>query len=157
MSEPRCPHCQTVLPEQATFCAACGNRIEGWSIIPAGAGVPVGDKPEKLPGGQEPTTNMQPTPSLLRAAALSKKPAETKKPTKTGPVETDSAMMRTVKQRPVPLLIVLAGVAVLAAGLAYFIASRPSEPPPPAAAVTAPPPPSPAAVSGGLPQAPPPA
>src|SRR5215831_12731725 len=114
MSEPRCPHCQTVLPEHATFCAACGNRIEGWSHVP------VADRPDKLPGGQEPTTNMQPTPSLLRAAALSKKPAApaqeaaapARKSTRTGPVETDSALMRTLK-RPA-MWPLFAAVAILA-------------------------------------------
>jgi hypothetical protein len=150
MTEPRCPHCQTVLPEQATFCAACGNRIEGWS------NVPVGDKPEKLPGGQEPTTNMQPTPSLLRAAALSKKPTppsdDRKKPAKTGPVETDSALMRTVKRPAMwPLLV---GVALAAAGLAYLLASR--RPPPPPASAVVPPPASPAPVAAIPPPAAPP-
>src|SRR5579859_583254 len=141
MTEARCPHCQTVLPEQATFCAACGNRIAGWSQVP------VGDKPESLPGGQEPTTNMQPTPSLLRAAALSKKPKTT------GPVDTDSALMRTVKRPAIwPLFI---AVALAAGGLAYFLASRKPAPPPPVAAVA--PPPSPvAAVAAVTAVAPPP-
>jgi hypothetical protein len=137
MTAPRCPHCQTVLPEQATFCAACGNRIEGWSQVPVVAA------PTMLPGGQEPTTNMQPTPSLLRAAALSKKkPEEPKRPTVDKPVETDSAVMRSVKHPPFPLWALLGGVAVVAAGLAYWLARRPP-PPEPAPVVASAPPASP--------------
>jgi hypothetical protein len=104
MSEPRCPHCQTVLPEQATFCAACGNRIAGWSTVP------VAEKPTTLPGGQEPTTNMQPTDSLLRVAALSKKKPAAR----------------------ASMLWVFFVVGGLAAGATYYLASRkPAAPPQP--------------------------
>src|SRR5689334_13153081 len=99
MTEPRCPHCQTVLPEKATFCAACGNRIEGWSTVPVTA------KPTVLPGGEEPTTNMQPTDSLLRVAALSKK----KKP--------------APPAKRMPMLWVFVAAGGIAAGAAYYFAS----------------------------------
>src|SRR6185295_16915378 len=66
MAGSRCPHCATALPEAATFCAACGRRIEGWSALPKEGG------PASLPGGEEPTRQVDPTPSLLRAVALSK-------------------------------------------------------------------------------------
>lgn len=66
----RCPHCKTELPEAATFCAACGRRVEGWKVdqntTPA-----LGET--ALPGGDDATRQMQPTPSLLRAAAISVK------------------------------------------------------------------------------------
>jgi hypothetical protein len=136
MSESRCPHCQTVLPEAATFCAACGNRLEGWSKVP------VAEKPASLPGGQEPTTNMQPTPSLLRAAALSKTKKE--EPVTDG----DSAMMRAVA-RPLwarwPVWLV---VGLLAAGGTYYVATRKNDQPlPPVSAVPPPVEPSPVAVA----------
>jgi hypothetical protein len=66
----RCPHCKAELPEKAAFCANCGRRIEGWSVskdaTPATGST-------ALPGGDEKTRQMQPTPSLLRAAAVSVK------------------------------------------------------------------------------------
>jgi hypothetical protein len=119
MTEPRCPHCQTVLPERATFCAACGNRIEGWSVVPEK------QQPTILPGGQEPTTNMQPTPSLLKLAALSKKKPEPQSDSTSGP-----AVPRRFPLWP------LLSIAVAAAGGAYYLASRraPVSPPPPAVA-----------------------
>jgi hypothetical protein len=112
MSEVRCPHCQTVLPEKASFCAACGNRIEGWSSVPAAP------QPTILPGGDEPTTSTQPTPSLLRAAALSKK-----KP----PPRRNAGW-------------IYVGVAAVAAGATYYLASRPAPHPaaPPAPVAVAP-------------------
>ncbi len=118
MSEPRCPHCQTVLPEKAAFCAACGNRIEGWTSIPAGAG----ERPTILPGGEEPTTNMQPTPSLLRAVAISiKKPDSF--PDSAPDSSGDSAGDKKSRPMGILLLLVLV-VGASAAGAAYYFASR---------------------------------
>src|SRR6185312_9756382 len=102
----RCPHCQASLPEAATFCAACGRRIEGWRAPPRASD---GEPAAPLPGGEEPTRHLAPTPSLLRAAAIgrenrSKKAAATpatrsaptapssRGPQASGPVETDSAL-----------------------------------------------------------------
>lgn len=82
--------------------------MEGWS------------KPPGLPGSEEPTRQMEPTPSLLRVAAVSK-----------APVQTDSAMMRAVKRNPVPMvtgLVVLAGAAGMGA---YLLLRRPPLPLPP--------------------------
>jgi hypothetical protein len=91
----------------------------------------------------------------LRAAALSKKPPEDKKPKPSGPVETDSALMRTVK-RPA-MWPVLGAIAILAGAAGYFVARKPAPPPPPTVGSAVVPPPSPAA-SWGPPQAlPPPA
>ncbi|HEX9101529.1 MAG TPA: zinc ribbon domain-containing protein, partial [Polyangia bacterium] len=66
----RCPHCKAELPEKASFCASCGRRIEGWSL-PKDATPALGQT--ALPGSDEATRQVQPTPSLLRAAALSVK------------------------------------------------------------------------------------
>src|SRR4051812_20593560 len=66
----RCPHCKAELPEKAVFCASCGRRIEGWSV-PKDATPAMGET--ALPGGEEATRQMAPTPSLLRAAAVSVK------------------------------------------------------------------------------------
>ena len=69
MSAPiRCPHCKAELPEKASFCANCGRRIEGWTV-PKDATPAMGEA--SLPGGDEKTRQMEPTPSLLRAAAIS--------------------------------------------------------------------------------------
>ncbi|MCU1283054.1 MAG: putative abductin-like protein [bacterium] len=70
MSVIRCPHCKAELPEKASFCARCGRRIEGWSVS-RDATPAMGES--ALPGGDEATRQMQPTPSLLRAAAISVK------------------------------------------------------------------------------------
>jgi cytoskeletal protein RodZ len=64
----RCPHCKAELPEAAAFCASCGRRIEGWKV--AKDSTPAFGE-TALPGGDEATRQMQPTPSLLRAAAIS--------------------------------------------------------------------------------------
>ena len=66
----RCPHCKAELPEKASFCANCGRRIEGWTV-PKDATPAMGEA--ALPGGDDKTRQMQPTPSLLRAAAVSVK------------------------------------------------------------------------------------
>ena len=66
----RCPHCKAALPEEAAFCARCGRRIEGWTV-PKDATPAMGES--ALPGGDEATRQMDPTPSLLRAAAISVK------------------------------------------------------------------------------------
>jgi outer membrane biosynthesis protein TonB len=64
----RCPHCKAALPEEATFCANCGRRIAGWRV-PKDTTPATGEA--ALPGGEEATRQMVPTPSLLRAAAIS--------------------------------------------------------------------------------------
>ncbi|HEX6835526.1 MAG TPA: zinc ribbon domain-containing protein, partial [Polyangia bacterium] len=66
----RCPHCKAELPEKASFCANCGRRIEGWTV-PKDATPAMGEA--ALPGGDDKTRQMEPTPSLLRAAAVSVK------------------------------------------------------------------------------------
>jgi hypothetical protein len=71
MSDFRCPHCRTALPEKATFCAACGRRIEGWSSAPADA-TPA-NRADALAGDDAATRQVEPTPSLMRAVALSRR------------------------------------------------------------------------------------
>lgn len=73
MSDFRCPHCHTALPEKATFCAACGRRIEGWSAVPADATPAMNPAASELPGDDAATRQVEPTPSLMRAMALSKR------------------------------------------------------------------------------------
>src|SRR4051794_19734731 len=80
-AEIRCPHCKAELPEKASFCARCGRRIEGWSV-PKDATPAMGES--ALPGGEEATRQMEPTPSLLRAAAISVKKGGAKKGASTG-------------------------------------------------------------------------
>jgi hypothetical protein len=113
MAAYRCPHCKAELPEQSSFCANCGRRIEGWSVpkdaTPA-AGEPV------LPGNEEATRQMSPTPSLLRAAALSVKKGGKK----------DAPPPKKQKPKPksfLPLIISMIVVA-LAGGLGAFFFVR---------------------------------
>jgi outer membrane biosynthesis protein TonB len=94
----RCPHCKAELPEKASFCARCGRRIEGWSV-PKDATPAMGET--ALPGGDEATRQMAPTPSLLRAAAISVKKGAGGKPK---------------PRRPSHLPLILAMVIVAVAG-----------------------------------------
>ena len=73
MSDFRCPHCRTALPEKATFCAACGRRIEGWSAAPVDTTPAVNPAASELAGDDAATRQVEPTPSLMRAMALSKR------------------------------------------------------------------------------------
>lgn len=143
-----CPHCHAELPEKAAFCAACGRRIEGWK------GVPKGDAGEPLPGSEEPTRGMNVTPSMLRPAA------KKKGPTTTGPVETDSALMRAYKRSPMGVVIALVVLAAGAGAGAFFllrktvpptVATRPDVPPAPvpSAPIATPPPKKPVRHSRG--------
>jgi len=117
-----CPHCHAELPEASTFCAACGRRVEGWSVVPKG---PAG---EPLPGGEEPTRGMNVTPSMLRSPV--KKASSAKGPAATGPVQTDSALMRTFKRHRAPVVITFIVLAA-GAGVGAFLLLR-REPAPPA-------------------------
>jgi hypothetical protein len=145
-----------MLPEAATFCAACGRRIAGWSKAPDSAAAAAGATATAAAGGvaataaaaggEEPTRQMEPTPSLLRAAAVSKqerterattpdrkavaaagperKPSGLRVSGASGPVETDSALMRTFKRRRVPIVIALVCVAAGAAAGSYYLLLR---------------------------------
>lgn len=136
-----CPHCQVELPEKAPFCGACGRRIEGWAQVPR----PAADGP--LPGGEEPTRQMEPTSSLLRAAAA---PRSRRGPTADGPVETESAMMRAVKRNWAPIVVTSVLSATVAGVGAFTLLKHPPPaeapaspaPPPPVAEAPAPPPPA---------------
>ncbi len=88
-----------------------------------------------MPGGEEPTRQVEPTPSLLRAAAVSKKA-----PQPSGPVETESAMMRAYKSNKGAVIAVFALIAVAAAAGTYLFVRKPAEPEPPKVAVAPPPP-----------------
>jgi hypothetical protein len=117
----RCPHCQAELPEAASFCAKCGRRIEGWSATPHAQSAA-----DDLPSSESPTRRMEPPPSLKRNAT--EKP---KAPSETGPVETDSALMRTYKRNRAPILV---GLLLLGAGAgtgAFFLVRRHVVAPPP--------------------------
>lgn len=65
------------MPEKATFCAACGRRIEGWSAAPATTDSAASADPAAadsgLPESDAATRQMEPTPSLMRAVALSRR------------------------------------------------------------------------------------
>src|SRR4051812_16853195 len=134
----RCPHCQTELPEAATFCAKCGRRIEGWTAVPDR-----GASDEPLPGGEEPTRQMEPLPKTPKPAP------RPKQPTTEGPVETDSALMRTYKRNRAPILIAMTLLGLGAACGGVFLGRHPAQPAPtlgapapliaPAAPVTPPP------------------
>jgi hypothetical protein len=119
----RCPHCKAELPEKASFCANCGRRIEGWSL-PKDATPASGSA--SLPGGEEATRQMSPTPSLLRAAALS--------------VKKGGAKSTPRKQRSfVPLIIGMIVVAVAGGFAAFFFVRRHfHKTPKPAIALSAP-------------------
>jgi hypothetical protein len=123
-----CPHCHAALPEDSAFCAKCGRRVEGWTAVPKG------DAGEPLPGGEEPTRGMNVTPGMLRPVA--------KAPATTGPVETDSAMMRAFRRHRAPVVVVLMLLGAGAAAGAFFLLRRE---PKPAPTVAAPPPPTPSA------------
>ena len=116
----RCPHCKAELPEQASFCASCGRRIEGWSL-PKDA-TPASGEPA-LPDGEEATRQMSPTPSLLRAAALSVK--------KGGKSDPPTSARRPPKKRSrVPMILAMLSVATLGALSAFFfVRSRVHHPP----------------------------
>jgi hypothetical protein len=155
----RCPHCQVELPEAASFCGACGRRIAGWSHVPA--------KPpaEALPGGEEPTRQMEPTPSLLRLAKLVRMGG--KAPQRPSTPSTPSGELRIPRRSRAPLIVVALLALAGAAGSAGFVVAgrarkahvaaltqpspeapaateEPSAPVPTAPAPTAPAPPPPA-------------
>lgn len=117
--EARCPHCRAVLPEKAAFCARCGRRIEGWSL-PKDATPASGET--ALPGGDEATRQMEPTPSLLRAAALSLK----------------KRRARRRSRSPWPLVLAMIVVAV-AGGVGGFLVVRARVRRTPSAVASAPP------------------
>jgi hypothetical protein len=121
----RCPHCGKDLPEAAAFCAACGRRIEGWSKAPQasdGAALVDGD---------------------MLTRRMDVKPGELRKPTTTGPVETDSMLMRAYKRARWPIGVALVLLGGGAGVFAYFmVRKQAAEPstvaPPPAAVAVAP-------------------
>jgi hypothetical protein len=151
MAAYRCPHCKAELPEQSSFCANCGRRIEGWSV-PKDA-TPAAGEPS-LPGNEEATRQMSPTPSLLRAAALS---------VKKGGKKDEPPKKKPKPKSYLPLIISMIAVA-LAGGLGafFFVRARvhrvPKSPvallPPPAPTPAPAPPPGP---RDPQPAAPPPA
>ncbi len=145
----RCPHCQTELPEAATFCAKCGRRIEGWTALPD----PAAASGQPLPGGEDPTRQMEPLPKTPKPQ-VPKREAP-KPPTTTGPVETDSALMRTYKRNRAPILIALTLLGLGAACGGFFLVRRQAEPlPPPAVPVVVAPAPQPAPPATVAPPAP---
>jgi len=135
----RCPHCKAELPEKAAFCANCGRRIEGWNL--AKDATPAAGEPA-LPGGEEATRQMEPTPSLLRAAAISVK--------KGGAAQKGGAARKSgtggKRKAPSKLPLVLGMLVVAVAGGVggfFFVRARVHRSRPVVAA--APPPPGPVA------------
>ena len=121
-----CPHCRAELPEDGSFCNACGRRVEGWKKPPIGAAPAASASVES----ESATRRMEPTPSLLRAAAV---------PAAAVPAsDTDSGMMRSVRTRRTP--VVVGAIALLAVGAgvgAYRLLRHPATIPPPAPPVAA--------------------
>jgi len=115
----RCPHCKAELPEKASFCANCGRRIEGWTV-PKDATPAMGEA--ALPGGDDKTRQMEPTPSLLRAAAVSVKKKAGRKRRAVG----------------LPLVLGMLFVALAGGVSAFFIVRARVKRPPAAAATPAP-------------------
>jgi hypothetical protein len=154
-----CPHCSTALPEEATFCGACGRRIEGWKgVTPK---VPEAVTPVPIPSSDEATRQIDPTPSLLRAITGSAAAA----PTTSGSVdsrgadsgamtrlkmtpvrggttearaETESAMLRAVRVRRTPVWVASVFLGVCAAAAAFVVARRSRPAVPPAVSMAAP-------------------
>jgi len=140
-----CPHCHADLPDDdATFCGACGRRIDGWSKAPLAADLGAGDPSAPADGGEMPTRQMDVTPEMLRKArptderaaeraaaggapqpaaaakSSSKKDAPPPKAASDGE-ESPSAMMRAVKRGRAPLLIGLGVLGVAAAAGAFVL------------------------------------
>jgi hypothetical protein len=136
---PLCPHCHAQLPEQASFCGACGRRIEGWRQLPATAEESAA--PPSLPGSQEATRQMEPTPSLLRVAKLSRdqRQAERARKATPAPVESESMMLRALKKPRVPPWLALGLVACACAAGGFLVMKRQQR----RAATVAPPPATP--------------
>ena len=131
----RCPHCKAELPEKAAFCANCGRRIEGWNL--AKDATPAAGEPA-LPGGEEATRQMEPTPSLLRAAAISVKKGGAAQ--KGGAAKKSGAGGKRKSPSKLPLVLGMLVVAVAGGVGGFFFVrarvhrSRPvvaAEPPPP--------------------------
>ncbi len=137
----RCPHCGAFLPQEGPaeeaqaaagaaeqageaaavhFCPSCGRRVEGWR---AGYRATLGGASAggALPGGEEPTRAITPSPSLLAAVAASKGAAKTTGSSTTTSSPTDSVSVGGPAVRPsrLPLIIglVVAGFAVAALAL----------------------------------------
>jgi hypothetical protein len=155
-----CPHCHAELPGDATFCGACGRRIEGWSKAPIAADLGAGEG-APADGGEMPTRQMDVTPEMLRKArptedararsGADEKKTSSKKTTapppkpapKTAPSdegESPSAMMRAVKRGRTPLLIALGVLGIGAAAGAFVLVrnlvGRQDEPSPPPVVAT---------------------
>ncbi len=112
-----CPHCRAELPEDGSFCNACGRRVEGWKKPPTGT-IPVGSSSVEPDSA---TRRMEPTPSLLRAAAVEKPAAPPPA------IDTDSAVMRSVRTRRTPIVIGAIALLAVGAGLsAYRLLRRPA-------------------------------
>jgi hypothetical protein len=144
-----CPHCHADLPDDATFCGACGRRIEGWSKAPLAADLGAGEPSAPTDGGEMPTRQMDVTPEMLRKARPSderaaaraaaggapapqptKPSSKNNRPVKAAPTpapaaaaddESPSAMMRAVKRPRAPLLIGLGVLGVGAAAGAFVL------------------------------------
>ena len=147
-SSGHCPHCGAELPaaelapaelaraelaaevagdarpdagEEVRFCPSCGRRVQGWRT---GFRATVGGAAAGgvLPGGDEPTRAIAPSPSLLRAVTASKGGAPDPEPARASAPPTDTSRpMAAVRPSRAPLVL---GLLIAGGAVAALLAMR---------------------------------